>query len=70
MQLISKIGSLVTELTNQLSDYHTYFEQRIRASETVSSPVADKFSSHLRENAKHLRALDQGYKEFQVSVKL
>jgi len=68
MQLVCKVGSLVTVLTNQLSDYHTYFEQRIRANAKVLSPVAEKFSTHLKANARYLRGIDQGYKEFQVCL--
>jgi hypothetical protein len=68
MQLICKVGSLVTVLTNQLSDYHTYFEQRISANAKVLSPVAEKFSTHLKANARYLRGIDQGYKEFQVCL--
>jgi len=63
------VGSLVTELTSQLSNYHTYLEQRMRASDSLLSPVAEKFSAHLKENAKHLRGIDKGYKDFQDGLK-
>ncbi|XP_065347282.1 protein phosphatase 1 regulatory subunit 21 [Cloeon dipterum] len=66
--LINTVGSRVTELTNQLSDYHTYLEQRIKSMDTPLNPIGEKFSHYLKENAKHLRAIDQGYKEFQSGL--
>ncbi|XP_059478249.1 protein phosphatase 1 regulatory subunit 21 [Neocloeon triangulifer] len=63
-ELITNVGSRITELTNQLSDYHTYVEQRLKSSDSALSPVGAKYSSYLKENARHLRAIDQGYKDF------
>nr|CAD7199348.1 unnamed protein product [Timema douglasi] len=64
VEALTQIGHYVRDLTSALSDYHTYTEQRLHAVWDQLSPANIKFSSHLKENARHLRSLDQAYSEF------
>ncbi|XP_021920003.1 protein phosphatase 1 regulatory subunit 21 [Zootermopsis nevadensis] len=66
--VISQAGLHLHDLTAALSDYHTYSEQRLHAVFTTLSPVNERFSSHLKENARFLRALEQGYTDFQAGL--
>ncbi|XP_049863746.1 protein phosphatase 1 regulatory subunit 21 [Schistocerca gregaria] len=68
--VISQAGLHVRELCSALSDFHTYTEQRLQASHEKLSPVNSKLSSHLRNNAHYLRAIEQGYREFQASLEM
>nr|CAD7425646.1 unnamed protein product [Timema monikensis] len=64
VEALTQVGHYVRDLTSALSDYHTYTEQRLHAVWDQLSPANIKFSSHLKENARHLRSLDQAYSEF------
>ncbi|KAJ9600198.1 hypothetical protein L9F63_009532, partial [Diploptera punctata] len=68
LHVISQAGLHLHDLTAALSDYHTYSEQRLHALFTTLNPVNIKFSIHLKENARILRALEQGYSEFQAGL--
>ncbi|KAG8232636.1 hypothetical protein J437_LFUL012596, partial [Ladona fulva] len=65
LHLVAQVGSHVGDLATGLSDFHTYTEQRVAASSGSLSPLNAKFSAHLKDNARYLRALEQGYREFQ-----
>ncbi|CAG2065488.1 unnamed protein product, partial [Timema podura] len=64
VEVLTQVGHYLRDLTSALSDYHTYTEQRLHAVWDQLSPANIKFSSHLKENARHLRSLDQAYSEF------
>ncbi|PNF18775.1 Protein phosphatase 1 regulatory subunit 21 [Cryptotermes secundus] len=66
--VISQAGLHLRDLTAALSDYHTYSEQRLHAVFSSLSPVNGRFSSYLKENARFLRALEQGYTDFQAGL--
>lgn len=66
--VISQAGLHLCDLTAALSDYHTYTEQRLHAVFPTLSPVNGRFSSRLKENARFLRALEQGYSDFQAGL--
>ncbi|PSN56891.1 Protein phosphatase 1 regulatory subunit 21 [Blattella germanica] len=68
LHVISQAGLHLHDLTAALSDYHTYSEQRLHTLFAILSPVNNKFSSYLKENAKILRALEQGYSDFQAGL--
>lgn len=42
LQIISQVGCFICDLTSQLSDFHTYTEQRLHAISDKLSPVATK----------------------------
>lgn len=66
--VISQAGLHLHDLTAALSDYHTYTEQRLHTVFSTLSPVNGRFSSRLKENARFLRALEQGYSDFQTGL--
>ncbi|KAF4516847.1 hypothetical protein B566_EDAN006242 [Ephemera danica] len=68
LQVISQVGCFICDLTSQLSDFHTHCEHRLHLVFDSMSPIERKLSGHLKENARYLRALEQGYKEFQAGV--
>lgn len=68
LHLVAQVGSHVSDLATGLSDFHTYTEQRVTASSDSLSPVNAKFSAHLKDNARYLRALEQGYRDFQEGL--
>ncbi|XP_068084840.1 protein phosphatase 1 regulatory subunit 21 [Anabrus simplex] len=71
LHVIAQAGLHVKDVTAALSDFHTYTEERLHctaAPGATLSPANARFSSHLKENARYLRALEQGYSEFQAGV--
>ncbi|XP_071453580.1 protein phosphatase 1 regulatory subunit 21 [Hetaerina americana] len=68
LHLVAQVGSHVRDLATGLSDFHTYTEQRVAATSDCPSPLNAKFSVHLKDNARYLRALEQGYREFQEGL--
>ncbi|XP_046402038.1 protein phosphatase 1 regulatory subunit 21 [Ischnura elegans] len=68
LHLVAQVGSHVRDLATGLSDFHTYTEQRVAATSDCPSPLNAKFSTLLKDNARYLRALEQGYRDFQEGL--
>ncbi|XP_063222531.1 protein phosphatase 1 regulatory subunit 21 [Bacillus rossius redtenbacheri] len=68
VHVLTQAGNHVKEVASALSDYHTYTEQRLHTLSDRLSHANCRFSAHLKENARYLRALEQGYVEFQRGI--
>ncbi|XP_074653061.1 protein phosphatase 1 regulatory subunit 21-like [Tubulanus polymorphus] len=73
-ELINNAAGHIRELTQGLSNWHTYTEQRtkIYPSDEANEPLSDvnkKLSTFLHENASYLRALEAAFHQFHESLR-
>ncbi len=65
VELLSQFGDCVTSLVAGLSDFHTYWEHRLK-DVSADGPLwddADRLSKLLMQNVKHLKPVEEAYQD-------